>query len=200
MMVFGFYIFSIHSDSAGTYHFNNYLHYKDALCMTFFLWLGNFLRRNNLLIKMKEKKYILIIFALYTLGHLLRFIFRMKGIDELLIAPVVISHGGNALNPLQIPAYLYYVVLGSLLCFGIMQYIEKNRILEYFGRNSLVVYCVHFIFLELYVGIINSIVPPVGMLNAILFITIVFILSLLSCSVVIFIMRYKPLNYLIGKF
>ena len=178
MMVCGFTIFAVHSDMPDTYHYSNYLHYKDLLCMIFFLWVGNYCRRKNLF----------------------EYIKGMKGLDELLIAPVIISHGGNAISPLQIPAYLYYVLLGSFLCFGIMYWINKCSLLEYFGRNSLVVYCMHFLFLGISVKVVNTILPPVNIISALLFIISSLGLVLLLCSVIIYLTKYKPFNYLIGKF
>ena len=199
MMVAGFVIFSNHKDVETTYHYCNYLHYKDTLCMAFFLWFGNFCRRKKILDYIRGK-YLLVIVSFYLLGHLVRLFFRMKGLDELLIAPVVISHGGNAVSPFQVPAYLYFVILGSLSCFGCMKWIEKCKLLEYFGRNSLVVYCTHFLFLGLAVRAINIVIPPVSIISAVLFIVCSLIMVLISCTAIIILTKYKPFNYLIGKF
>lgn len=199
LMLVGFVVFASHKDVETTYHYYNYLHYKDTLCMAFFLWFGNYCRRNNLMEYIRGK-YLIAIVSLYALGHLVRLFFRMKGLDELLIAPVVISHGGNAISPLQIPAYLFFVILGSLSCFGIMILINRCRPLEYFGRNSLVIYCMHFIFLGIAVKIVNQIIPPVSILSAVLFIVCSLVFVLMCCSAVILLTKYKPFNYLIGKF
>ena len=199
MMVCGFTVFAEHSDMPNIYHYNNFLHWKDLLCMTFFLWFGNYCRRKEVFQFLKGR-YFIIILLFYLIGHVMRFFFRMKGLDEFLIAPVIISHGGNAISPLQIPAYLYYVILGSLTCFGIMRYINKCSFLEYFGRNSLVVYCMHFVFLGIAVKAINVVIDPVSILNAFLFIVCSLGLVLLSCTAIIFITKHKPFNYLIGNF
>lgn len=199
MMVGGFSIFALYRDSEHTYHFSNYLHYKDTLCMTFFLWVGNYCRRKNVFDLLKGK-YLLIIITLYLLGHALRMLFRVKGLDELMIAPVIISHGGNAVSPLQIPAYLYYVILGSFACFGLMQYLRKCSLMEYLGKNSLVVYCSHFIFLNIFVVLVNEFIPPVNIFSAIMYTVLVLTFCLLSCFALIYFTRFKPFNYLIGKF
>lgn len=198
MMFVGFSRFAMYDDMNSTYHFNNYLHYKDILCMTFFLWLGDIGRRKHLF-NIQGKPFLVVI-SLYMLGHLLRLFLRIKGIDELWIAPVVISHGGNAINPVQIFAYLYYVVFGSLSCFGIMQYLDKCCILEYFGRNSLVVYCVHFIFLDISAGLISTCLPLTSVVSILLYIICTLALTLLGCSVFIYLTGFKPFRYLIGKF
>lgn len=199
MMVCGFSMFVVNGEEVNSYHYYNYLHYKDFLCMTFFIWFGNYCRRKELL-RFTKGKTLMIILSLFLLGHLVRFVFRQNGIDELLIAPVTISHGGNAISPLQIPAFIYYVVLGSLSCFGIMQYIEKSRLLEFFGRNSLVVYCVHFVFLNIIIEIVGNIVQPSGMVNALMFIIITMGPCLLSCVAAIYLTRYRPFNFVVGKF
>lgn len=199
MMIGGFSIFALYSDSEQTYHYLNYIHYKDTLCMTFFLWVGNFCRRKNVFDLFKGK-YLLIIIALYLFGHALRVLFKMKGFDELMIEPVIISHGGNAVSPLQIPAYLYYVILGSFVCFGLMQYLKKCSVMEYLGKNSLVVYCAHFVFLNLFVELVNEIISPDNIFSAVLYTVLVLILCLLSCFAVIYLTRFKPFRCLIGKF
>lgn len=199
MMISGFIIFSLNPNPDLTYHDHNYLHYKDILCMTFFIWVGNYCRRKNVFEHIKGKT-LLVIATLYLLGHAIRLVFRINGLDELLIAPVVISHGGNAISPVQVPAYLYYVILGSFTLFGIMQKLNTCKLLDYFGRNSLVVYCIHFIFLELYIPLIIHIIIPNGLVNAIIYIVIVLTLTLASCVPVIKLLSYKPFSFLIGKF
>lgn len=196
MMLAGFSIFAMHDNVKETYHYCNYLHYKDLLCMVFFFWFGNYCRRKDVF-KYLGGGYLLVCIALYLFGHIL---FRMKGLNELLITPVVLSHGGNAVNPLQIPAYLYYVILGSFSCFGIMKFINSNRFLEYFGKNSLVVYCVHFIFLDISIRMMNILLPPNSVLSALAFIVCTISLTLLGSTVFIHLTRIKPFNYLIGKF
>ena len=199
MMILGFSIFAMHGNQESNFHYNNYLHYKDTLCMSFFIWVGSLCRRMDMLEKIKRKTYFIFL-SLYLAGHIVRYFFRMKGIDELLIAPVIISHGGNVVSPVQIPSYIYFVILGSLSCFGIMQYIKKCSLLEFYGRNSLVVYCMHFIFLGITVNAVNTIIPPVSIINALLFIICSLGLVLLSCTIIIYMTKYKPFNYLIGKF
>lgn len=199
MMVSGFAIFTFYKDSGNTYHYYNYLHYKDFLCMTFFLWFGNFSRRKEIFKYLKGRILIIIIF-LYIIGHAFRLYFRLNDIDDTLIAPVILSHGGNAMSLVQIPAYIYYVILGSLSCFGIMQYIGNCRFLEYFGLNSLVVYCVHFVFLALLVEFIGSIISPDNIVSALVYTILTLFSCLLSCVVVIQITKHKPFNFLIGKF
>lgn len=199
MMLVGFSIFALHDNLNETYHYNNYLHYKDLLCMTFFLWFGNFCRRKDLF-KYIEGKWLLVVLSLYLLGHFLRFYLRMKGLDELLIAPVVLSHGGNVVNPLQIPAYLYYVLLGSFSCFGIMKLINSNMFLEYCGRNSLVIYCVHFIFLDVTIRVMNMLLPPNSILKAVVFLLCTLTITLIGSAAFISLTKFKPFNYMIGKF
>ncbi len=183
----------------GSYHHNNYLHYKDLFCMTFFMWFGNYCRRKSLFDKIGWK-YLWMILGLYLLGHITRLFFRHYELNELLIAPVIISHGGNATTPLQISAYLFYTILGSLSCFGIMKSIQKCSLLEFFGRNSLIIYCTHFVFMDITLPILNSIIQPTSIINALLFIITAIITVIVLCSGFVFLTRYKPFNYLIGKF
>lgn len=200
-MVGGFIMLQASEDrlTGGSYHHNNYLHYKDMLCMTFFMWFGNYCRRKKLFDKI-SRKYLMMMIGLYLFGHIIRFIFRYNEWNELLIAPVIISHGGNAISPFQIPAYLFYTVMGSLCCFGILKAINKCSILEYLGRNSLIIYCSHFIFLDITLPLLNSYIQPANTICALLFTIIAVVIVTLLCSILVYLTKYRPFNYLIGKF
>ena len=55
MMVIGFYsiVYYYRLGYENPYHVNNYFHYKDFLCMAFFLWVGDFIKRKELLKSIK---------------------------------------------------------------------------------------------------------------------------------------------------
>ncbi len=199
LMIIGFALFA-HSASLGFgYHHNNFFHYKDLLCMVFSLWLGSFCKRKNIFDTLHGKTLVVII-SLYLLGHALRLFLRIKGIDNMFITPVGLSHGTNIHSILQIPTYLFYVILGSFSFFGLMKYVKKCDILKYFGENSLVVYCSHFIILNAIVLLLIPVYTPDSLVKAIIYTVVVFVSCLFFCSVLIWITKKKPFNYLIGKF
>lgn len=197
----GFYAISYYSscDYDYFYHFNNYLHYKDCLCMTIFLWVGDFFKRHNMLNKLCKGKIFVIILLTYVSAHLFRLIARVEGIEVMWLSPVVLSHGGNISSMTQIPAFFFYTILGSLSCFGIAKKINNNRILEYYGRNSLVVYCIHFFLLDIYTTILYRIISPIGIVNSSIFTLLILLLCIISCVPIISLFGNYPFNFLIGK-
>lgn len=201
MTIVGFYsisyFYSIGVDKP--YHAYNYLHFKDFLCMTIFLWVGDYLKRKNLLEKLLKGKYYAFILFLFLLGNAFKFFSKTKGFEVPALTPVILSHGGNITSIIQVPAFLLYAITGSLSCFGIARLINKSSILEYFGKNSLVVYCIHFLFLDIYITLISSFLLPLGIINAILFTFIALIMTLISCIPFIKLLQYKPFSFIIGK-
>lgn len=199
LMIIGFGLFAHQRSSGHAYHYHNYLHYKDFLCMAFWIFLGNWLKRADLVNKFKVG-HIVLIMLLYIAGHVIRFALRINNIDNIFITPVVISHSCNISSIVQVPTYIFYVITGSLSIFGITKYIGQNKLLEYFGRNSLTVYCVHFVILNALTLLVYEVIQPNNIIMALLFICMVFILCILSCCCICYITKFKPFNYLIGKF
>ena len=181
------------------YHAYNFLHFKDFLCMTIFLWVGDYLKRKNLLEKLLKGKYYASILSLFLLGNAFKMFSKIYGFELPALTPVILSHGGNITSIIQIPAFLFYTITGSLSCFGIARLINNSIILEYFGKNSLVVYCIHFLFLDIYIKLISVFLLPSGFFNALIFTLIVLLMTLISCIPVIKLLQYKPFSFIIGK-
>lgn len=181
------------------YHAYNYLHFKDFLCMTIFLWVGDYLKRKELFQKLLKGRYYAVILFLFLLGNAFKMFSKIKGIEVPALSSVILSHGGNITSIIQVPAFLFYTITGSLSCFGLARLINKSLILEYFGKNSLVVYCIHFIFLDIYLTLISKFLLPFGVVNALLFTLLVLILTLISCIPIVKLLQYKPFSFMIGK-
>lgn len=84
-------------------------------------------------------------------------------------------------------------VSGILSLLGLSKLINKNRVLEFLGRNSLVIFLVHF-----------SIIPPIcklliAYIDAYWSFFIVLILTLILSSLVSYILNFPQLSWLIGK-
>ena len=201
MMVIGFYsiVYYYRLGYENPYHVNNYFHYKDFLCMAFFLWVGDFIKRKELLKRIKWWGYVCIT-ILYLCGHAFRLYERLNGYEIPELSPVILSHSSNIVSLFQIPAYLFFVIMGCLSCFGIVMFIKECKLLEYFGKNSLIVYCGHFFILDIYISIINRMIIPNTMINAILFTIIVLTLTLITIAPLVKILSIRPYSYLIGKF
>lgn len=201
MTIIGFYSISYYYNLGfeNPYHVNNYLHYKDFLCMAVFLWVGDYMKRRDIIKRIKWWGYFCIIIV-YLLGHGFRAYGKINGFEIPELTPVILSHGGNIVSISQIPAYLFYVIMGCLSCFGIVKSIKECKFFEYYGKNSLIVYSIHFFLLTTYISLLSQIIIPDCLFKAVLFTFIVLILTLVSCVPVVKALSYKPLSYLIGKF
>lgn len=183
------------------YHVNNYLHIKDFCCMCIFLWIGDYLRRSQKMDMLLDRRInIYIIISLYMLGHVIRIYTHFNGGEIPVLSPVVLSHGTNIISVYQIPAFLYFTIFGSLSCFSLCKILKNSNFFEYFGKHSMVVYCVHFLFLELFVDIISIVVYPSGLIHAAIFTFLVLMLTIGACACVNKILEHKPFCYIIGRF
>ena len=112
--------------SENLYHQHNYLHYKDTMCMTFYLWVGDYCKRHDVFELLRGKTLVVIVIC-YAIGHALRLFFKLNGSECVLVTPVIISHAANITSILQVPIYLFYVMIGSFSCFGLIKMLKRNR-------------------------------------------------------------------------
>ena len=198
----GFYSIEYYYDKgvSNAYHAYNYLHYKDFLCMIIFLWIGDILKRKNLICKITGPKTLGLLSCFYLACQVLKFWLRAKSIDILEICPVILSHGGNICSITQIPAYLLITTSGCLVCFGICKYISQCNLLEYYGSNSLVVYCSHFLLLDIFISIVNIGIYPNSVVSSIIYSMFILFLTIAACTILILLTKRKPFCYLMGKF
>lgn len=192
----GFFSITMFENSPNPYHYYNYLHIKDFLCMVLFLWVGVLLKRYYVYHEIVFKVSVALFVGMYVLRYLLNFI----GVNNSILAPVVISHYANIHSICQLPVYVFYVITGSFAMFYFVQKIKSLFIFSYFGRNSLVIYCVHFVLLCIFVDLMCLMITPDGYFSSFMFLFSVLFFTLLSLALIIKLLKYRPLNYLLGKF
>ena len=102
--------------------------FEHALTLTIFLYIGQILRQYSLNMKLLYSGflYIAIIVCMQLIG------IRRPSITAVLNA-----------NVYDLPILLLLGVTGSMLILYVSKLVNKNAILEYLGRNSLVIYCLH---------------------------------------------------------
>ncbi len=100
----------------------------------------------------------------------------------------------------QLPIILIFAFFGSLMILALSKLIDHNEVLEYFGRNSLVIYCLHLTFMsnfyKLFASTINEL-DTRGSLAALLIMYAYIILMMIVCS---WLLNQKYLKWLMGKF
>lgn len=104
---------------------------QSGLFAVFFLWLGFTVKENDLLSKVKAYHYIIALFVLaggIYLGYC-SISFATANANDLLLSPII-------------------GISGSLIVYLIALYTQKVRLLNWIGRNSLYILCVHLVSLE----------------------------------------------------
>lgn len=90
-------------------------------------------------------------------------------------------------------------ISGTLVLFYISYLIKQNRILEYLGRNSIVIYLTHFVVIEILVDISQKIEAPVIIGKFLLFI-LVFCVTLMITMAFVPILNSKYCRWMIGHY
>lgn len=105
------------------------------------------------------------------------------------------------MNPITLIPFLVISVSGSLMIVTLCKYISSCPLLEYFGRNSLTIYCLqgyalHVVFL----CSARFLSHDTPIIIAFLIILFGFLLSIVACGAVAYVVNTKYLRFMIGKF
>lgn len=201
LLIIGFAISEFYSNKAEPSHYHNWFHYRNGLCMALFITVGSIFKSY----KIVEKKG-LIISILYTVFYCITFPLLLLRIpySRYLAAPSYTHYFVPNLSDVNgffmIPSYLFYTITGSIMIFWICQKLRQSKFLEFFGKSSLIVYCVHFSFLKLFIKLLSPYYIKDNIVGSGLFFLIIAVLTLLSSAIVAKVFEYKPFIYLVGKF
>ena len=99
-----------------------------------------------------------------------------------------------------IPVFLVTSFCGTMACVLLCKCIKENRFLEYWGRNSLVVYCTHFIPLFLTIKYLYVLLSPGDLIQRIIFVVTVYVIELIILYLFTILFSYKPFKYAIGNY
>ena len=182
-------------------HWHNWFHYRNGLCMAVFLPIGYYLQKYSVV-----EKYGLKIGIGYCVLYCATYLMVLLKIPyaEYISAPnythYLVPNLRDVNGFLLIPSYLFYTVTGSVLVFWLSQKMRENRYLEYYGKTSLTIYCVHFTFLVMYTKLFSVLIPHDGFVGAGLLFTAIGAATLLSSAIMSWVFDKKPMRYLIGKF
>lgn len=169
-------------------HWNNHLHYRNAMCMAIFIWTGDLIKK----IKNKIEPYYKYMAVLYTSGLAVGIITHHLGI-------ITAYTHSSFMTLTQIPLYLFFATFGSITMIWISKIIGHNKILEYYGRGSIVVYMVHFFFLTITIKTLSKAIYPAGVVSTVTFFVVIFIVVSLLCAGMIWLLKKPYLRKLIGR-
>lgn len=173
-------------DHPRPFHYLNHFHFKNGLCMGIFLWIGIIARKYQLI------RYSGCVSVMFLLSYAI-----YKYIPYL--HPIVFTHE-TSMGIYDIPNFLFFATSGSFFVMFLSLIIKENRILEYVGRNSVIVYGVQFAMIKISVSLTSSVYLLQEGLSTYLYYIIVSIESIvLSCLCIHLFMKTR-LRYLIGRF
>jgi len=163
---------------------SNPFFYKHALIASFWIAVGQWLRENNTVYE-KFLKWSLYVYPLIA------------------IATFVISSSFTAIISISlktIPFHILYSLVGSMFLLKICSFIKENSILEYWGKNSITVYALHFTPLLFMTQTLWEWLHPDALWMFILYFILLYIIEYTICWLLMKLFSVKPFNYALGKF
>lgn len=186
LLAIGVLLNNAYLESNGSTHYHNYFHYRNAMCLCIFLWIGDCMKRYNLIDT--YAKYIGYCYIpLLAISHIYPKFHPISYTDS------------SALTVVEIPAYIIFAVSGTFLLIEISKMLKRNTVLTYFGRNSLVVYGLHFLVMQCVAMVLSEILVPEGKVLSIVYYTVFLLLCWLGTIGFTSLFVNTHLRYCIGK-
>lgn len=165
----------------------NFLYFENTLTLLFFLWIGDYLK--NIYRMIFELKFFVISSILFALIISFSLIFSIE-------IPFVTLH--VTIKYSNVLLFLMISLLGSMMIIGLSQCIGENRIMQYLGKNSLVIYLFHMYFLL-------KVLPHLSLMQfnnveGLLIGLLLIVITLAFCIVMNTIINTKYLKWILGKF
>ncbi|MCR5151651.1 MAG: hypothetical protein K6A98_00675 [Prevotella sp.] len=162
----------------------NLFYYRHAMIASFWIAIGTYLKCN-------ERFYA------KSLNWCLK-LYPIVAIMALFYAPTFTANIG--VNIVTIPLHLIYAFTGTMFLLAVCKKIEANGFLQYWGRNSLVVYGLHFPPLLSLTACFWDLIQPTNIFSFICFLLLLYATEYFICWIIMKIFERKPFSVLIGKF
>lgn len=164
----------------------NFLCFRQSLAAVLFVSLG-------FILKEKEKLFE----KLLRLGVLFPYILLLLPLFKIPI-PQVTSRMDVGL--LSIPVFIFVSTCGTFELIRVCKYIGNSKILEFFGKNTLIIYSLNHIVLISSLFLLNLLWNPLSLVESVLFIIVFYSFVLLIFTILIHLFRQKPLCWTLGRF
>lgn len=163
----------------------NIFYYRHAFIASFWISVGTYLKKNPVIYE-KSMRFCLFIYPVLAVLSLFLFI------HPSFTAKICITIK-------TLPFFLLYSYVGTMFLFSLCKYIKKNETIEYWGRNSLVVYGMHFPLYLYTAKILYVIIIPINIGAFLLYITILFLIEYLYCWIMVKLFERYPFSVFLGK-
>lgn len=155
-----------------------------AMGLLIFLLAGQIIK--DTVITLKMFIISLVVYSVYVF-FLIRFNLHLPRITSTL-----------SLYPWEIIHFLVGAVSGTIVVWYICEKISKNKLLEFFGKNSLVVFVTHWIILKAIICL--SVKYSISITQTpVIFFAILFIVICAICTALVKLINTKYLRWMIGK-
>jgi len=163
----------------------NYLFWQNALINLPFLALGDQLKGklNDKIMWVGSIAFMVLILILFA-------------------APTYIPRVGQfpSMHIRHILEFLTLGSLGSIFVLQMSKFIKKWGGVKWFGKESLIVYCMHGLILNIMITIIaNYVIYPLGVVSSVLYIICVMLSTVVILIPFIYLVNTKYLSWIIGK-
>ena len=163
----------------------NFLCIRQSLGSVFFVYFGCMLReKDGLFSKCSQLGYI------YPYVLLMLLLFKL---------PIPASTA-NMASLILVPLFVPLSISGSMAFFTLCKKINSSAFLEYFGRNSLIVYGVHFELLCTSIILTLRIIHVNNIFMGIIASVIIYASLVLACTVLIELFKRVPMKWFVGRF
>ena len=165
----------------------NYFYWQQAMILTPYLPLGVLLKEHGDIIKSKGwvslSLYVFFISLFVLMGKSIPSVTRTIDISVL-----------------TIPVYLFLSLTGTMAIWWLSQIIGKSHLLEYFGKNTLIIYTLNFSVLGLVSTFLFTIYEPQNALTFNLMFWLTIIISIVILSFLSLLLNVKYVRFVLGKF
>lgn len=100
----------------------------------------------------------------------------------------------------QMPIFILTSCIGTLGMFWISQKIHTCKFLEYFGRNSIVIYCVHFTLMNDFYRLFADSINTMNVYQSVFTLILMYSMILTICTCVCWMLNFKYTRWIVGKF
>ena len=101
---------------------------------------------------------------------------------------------------LTMPLYLFLSVVGSLGVWYLAEHISHNRIVEYWGRNSMTIYAFNYIVSTIALNVLLLFIQPESNIQVTILFLITIVIDLALLSILSWLFNRKILRLSLGKF
>lgn len=166
----------------------NYWYFQHSMMLTIYLFVGQILKGYNIFFDSKKITMSLWGGYLVAVGVIL-----LLGCESPHIA-----HNVTITNITFIPHFMFSI-WGAILILVTAKQIKTIKVICYFGKNSLIYYCLHinllFLIVTLYGGMLGR-----SLLFSISCWLMIIISVVLLCTIASYVLNRKYINFILGKF